>query len=334
MKIAGALSILFIFIFLKDSNAQNIVPNYSFEQADSCPTNFNNRTYKYSLGCVEWGQATTGTADYYNNCDSAAISIERDFPIMGVPHNAIGFQEAYEGVAYAGIGMYDSLLPNYKEYLISTIPPLQIDTIYKVSIEVSLADSSRFATEGFGVLFTTYGSPNQSSLGTLDVTPQIDYTTYGVILDTIHWTTLSSTFIADSNYTNLIIGGFKQANDMHIIAFNGQPKKSTPYTSYYYIDNIVVEKLSSSSIAYSKIDDKVSLCPNPFSDYTILSFDNPDKHEYTLRLFNAQGQNVLFINKVVSEKIRIERNNIPAGVYYYQLRSEYKVGIIGKLIVR
>src|SRR4051812_39622570 len=86
--------------------AQNLVPNYSFELADSCPTNYNTRFYKYSLGCVGWGQATTGTADYFNACDTAAASIGSPFPIVGIPNNALGHQAAYHGIAYAGFGIY------------------------------------------------------------------------------------------------------------------------------------------------------------------------------------------------------------------------------------
>src|SRR6185437_14325478 len=106
-----------------------------------------------------------------------------------------------------------------KEYLFVNIPALALDTTYKVTIEVSLADSSRFATDGMGVLFTTYGSPDQYTDGTLNATPQIDYSNYGVITDTVHWVTLSSTFAADSPYTSMIIGGFKDASKMTISAF-------------------------------------------------------------------------------------------------------------------
>ena len=94
------LTIFFLLVVFCNAKAQNIVPNYSFEQADPCPTNFNNRTYKYALGCVGWGQATTQTPDYFNNCDTTASSIGEPVPIMGVPHNAWGNQTAYEGNAY------------------------------------------------------------------------------------------------------------------------------------------------------------------------------------------------------------------------------------------
>ncbi|MCD6013392.1 MAG: hypothetical protein K0Q79_3254 [Flavipsychrobacter sp.] len=122
------LLVLFILTVLPVAYAQNIVPNYSFEQADSCPVKLNTNTYKYSLGCVGWGQATTATSDYYNACDTAALSIGRLHPIAGILHNTWGYQYANIGSAYTGICMYYASLPFYKEYLIATIPPLQKDT--------------------------------------------------------------------------------------------------------------------------------------------------------------------------------------------------------------
>ena len=217
------------------SHAQNLVPNYSFEQDDSCPTNLNGNYYEYSLGCVSWGEVA-GTSDYYNACDTAAASINRPCPVVGVPLNSLGFQAAYDGIAYAGIATYDSQVTSYREYIIDSIPALEIDTPYLVSIEVSLADSSRFATDGLGVLFTTYGKPYVPPFATISETPQIDYTSYGVISDTMHWTKLSGIFIPDSAYTSLTIGGFRDETHMTVVPFNNFPKKNTPPSSYYYID--------------------------------------------------------------------------------------------------
>ena len=83
--------------FISSSYAQNLVSNYSFEEADSCPTHLNASSYEYSLGCLGWGQATGGTADYYNGCDTAAISIGYLAPLVGVPMNIWGYQDAFEG---------------------------------------------------------------------------------------------------------------------------------------------------------------------------------------------------------------------------------------------
>ena len=312
-------------------HAQNIVPNYSFEQADSCPTGLNNRTYKYSLGCAGWGEATNGTTDYYNACDTAAISIGKPFPITGIPRNIWGYQNANDGNAYTGIAMYVSGFSIYKEYLIRDIPPLEMDTAYKVTVHVSLADSSRYATDAMGVLFTTYGSPNQYAVGTLVETPQIDYTSFGVISDTSYWATLTSVFVADSAYTSIIIGGFKNSGDMIILDYNSL-HKATANAAYYYIDNVIVEKAFSTSVNATATSSNLIVYPNPFSERATLLFDNLYDENHVLVLYNAIGQVVRKIESV-SNRMVIERDGLPAGFYHYQLRNEKGMVGNGKLVI-
>ncbi len=329
---------LFLFSFIFSGywllHAQNLVPNYSFEQADSCPTFPNDRYFEYSLGCVGWGQATSAWADYFNACDTAAISIGKNAPWVGVPYNTLGYQNAYEGNAYAGINMYSVSLPNYKAYLLTNIPPLEIDTVYQVTLHISLADSCEFATDGIGVLFTTYGSPNRYIDTTLGITPQIDYSSYGVITNSINWTTLKGTFVADSAYSTLIIGGFKTLSKMKIIAVNDSP--SNPHNnSFYYIDNIVVEKLSSTGIgSITNNNFNPVLYPNPFTDHASLIFSNQEQQNYTLTISNSQGQVKQSIDNLTSNRIRIERNGLPSGFYYYQLRNANNILANGKLIIK
>ena len=229
--------------------------------------------------------------------------------------------------------MYDSGLSYYKEYLITSIPALQTDTVYRVTINISLADSSRFATDGFGVLFTTYGSPNQFAIGTLVETPQIDYSSYGIISDTINWTTLSSVFIADSAYTNLIIGGFKNANDMNIIDLNSS-HKTTANAAYYYIDNIIVEKLSATGLISTNENNNIIVYPNPFIDHATFLFDNQQHYCHTLTIFNMQGQIIKKMDNITNDRVTIEFNELASGFYYYQLRNANGIVGNGKLNIR
>jgi len=321
------ITILSNILFISFANAQNIVPNYSFEQDDSCPTNEN------TFSCIDWEKATSESPDYFNACDTAAVSIGKSAPWVGVPYNFIGHQNAYDGVAYVGINMYDASLPDYKEYLITNLPALEIDTVYKVTIHVSLADYCEFASDAMGVLFTTYGSPNQFTGGTLVESPQIDYTSYGVISDTANWTTLTGTFIADSAYTKLIIGVFKNANQMTISSVNENSKINSPKAAYYYLDAVIVEKLSSTSLAKININDGVKIYPNPFTDHTTMIFDNPNNQNYTLTIFNAQGFIVRKSTDITSNRLRIERNDLPSGFYYYQLANRDNIVANGKLAI-
>ena len=326
------LIILLLMVVSSSAKAQNLVPNYSFEVADSCPVYLNDRTYMYSLGCIGWGQATAGTTDYFNSCDTEAISIGRLFPWVGVPYNNFGFQEAYEGHSYCGLNIYAPSLPYYKEYLICKTPKLEVDSPYRVTIHISLADLSKYATDGFGVLFTTYGSPVLYHDTTITKSPQIDYTSYGIISDKFNWTTLSEVFIADSEYTYLIIGGFKRAIDMNIQVI--YDTSITLYNhAYYYIDNIIVEKLSSTTVPSLLTNDKEGIYPNPFTNHANLVFNNHNSEDCSVRIYNLQGQLVHCIENITSSVVRIEKGNLPAGVYFYYLQDGHNNKTHGRFTI-
>lgn len=305
-------TLLFVLILGTCADAQNLVPNYSFEEADSCPTHLDD------LICIGCMNATLGKPDYFNICDTAATSIGRRFPWVGVPHNFIGCQTANEGLAYVGLNLFIKRYSDYKEYLGVAIQPLAIDTEYAVTIHISLADSCNYATDGFGVLFTTYGSPNNIIFGTLNKIPQIDYSSYGIISDTVNWTTLTSTFVADSAYNYLIIGGFKKPGIMKIEAVN-DTSSNLHDNSYYYLDNIEVEKLSKTNISIINQKNNICLYPNPFNLETTLYINSQNSSIYKLKIYNYSGVLVREIVDISDNKVAINRGNLPSGIYSYNL---------------
>jgi len=74
--------------------------------------------------------------------------------------------------------------------------------------------------------------------------------------------------------------------------------------------------------------------PNPLNDYTTLEFYNPQKEIHILKLYNTQGQLVRTISNITTKKIRIERKNLAAGLYFYQLLKESEIHYSGKLLIR
>ena len=93
-------TILF-FCTLLTINAQNLVPNPSFEIYDTCPNNYggnnlSNGWYPFS-----------SSPDYFNAC-----SINSS---VGVPVNGFGNQNASTGNAYCGFASYHS--SNWNELL-------------------------------------------------------------------------------------------------------------------------------------------------------------------------------------------------------------------------
>jgi hypothetical protein len=68
---------------------------------------------------------------------------------------------------------------------------------------------------------------------------------------------------------------------------------------------------------------KVSVYPNPFTYTTIISFSNPERSFYTLYLRDLSGKIVKRIDNITNEKIELNKDDLPAGLYLIELRGPY-----------
>jgi len=73
--------------------------------------------------------------------------------------------------------------------------------------------------------------------------------------------------------------------------------------------------------------------PNPFNQYTTIDFENPKNEDCTFILYDIQGRIVKTITHIYADKIIIERNNLDAGLYFFQLRTESQIITTGKLTI-
>lgn len=258
------------------ATAQIITP--SFLRYTSCPT-----TPSQVDSCVGWRQPTRGTSDYFNACAAGTV--------VGVPLNAFGYQDANDS-AYVGLFAYGY---NSREYIGTSCAPLIIGRTYTMTIKVSLAEVSMYGTDGLGVFFSTYQLSDPTT-STLRVTPQIDYSSYGPITDSINWVTLTKDFIADSAYTNLIVGGFKPDSNCRTI-FTGTGLWAM---SYYYISTIGVPDSVRTPIIKPNVyyDSARFAFPNAFTPNTdgkndvfkLVFSGNTLIEDYTLRILNRWGE--------------------------------------------
>src|ERR1700761_534549 len=102
------ISIICCFVFSAFVlNAQNLVPNPSFEDTVHCPTTIGQLQY-----AQHWINPTQGTPDYYNACSSSNGNA------VHVPNNSFGSQIAMAGSAYGGFYAFNKPFPNsFKEYI-------------------------------------------------------------------------------------------------------------------------------------------------------------------------------------------------------------------------
>ena len=73
--------------------------------------------------------------------------------------------------------------------------------------------------------------------------------------------------------------------------------------------------------------------PNPFHDFCILKFDNLQNQKCKLLVYSIQGSLVRTISDLENNQIRIERENLNSGIYFFQLCNDFKSIANGKLIL-
>jgi hypothetical protein len=309
------LTPLFFLFFVTAVNAQNIVLNPDFAAYTTCPTGPGQMAY-----CNNWYSPNIATPDYFNACSS----------FMSVPSNVNGYQ-ASPSMAYAGTYTYVQGTGAH-EYIAANIPALIPGGQYKVTIRVSLSDSSTYGTDGLGIFFYKLAKPDTTNPGVISYTPQVDYTSYGPITNKINWVTLSTIFVADSAYTHMTIGNFK--DDAHTTLVLDSSKIGTIWTpfAYYLYDSVALE-LISGTIVSSSNNVTNTVFPNPFSDFCTL-YIGSHTDPYTLSVMNIQGASVYNIPDITSDEVRIQRNDLPPGFYYYHLRSRNGAIAAGQLVIQ
>lgn len=213
----------FFFMLLCSGRAQNLAPNHDFESFTNCPPGFGGGG---PLQCTPWQSGTTGSTDYLHECANPTL--------VGVPQNFFGNQAAHSGQAYTG-GYFRLSGFEYREYLQGPLTePMVAGKNYVISFYVSLADLY-CGIEDIGV-YLSASPPGFGGFGPLDVTPQV-VNTLGFIGDNEGWTLISGCYFAQGGEAWVTIGNFD--NDANTPL---DPNCTFTLSSYYYIDDVVIEE--------------------------------------------------------------------------------------------
>jgi hypothetical protein len=77
-----------------------------------------------------------------------------------------------------------------------------------------------------------------------------------------------------------------------------------------------------------------TLYPNPTTHYTTLEFENPTNAIFNLQVFDITGRVVMEQSAITSNRITLNTQHLPAGIYHYRLMAlEEKLQSFGKLII-
>jgi hypothetical protein len=76
------------------------------------------------------------------------------------------------------------------------------------------------------------------------------------------------------------------------------------------------------------------ICPNPFLQTTLIKFDEPLDADYSLILYDALGREIGIQSGAAHDEIYLERNDLPAALYFFEIISGNRVIGQGKLIAK
>lgn len=171
----------------------------------------------------------------------------------------------FDGKAYAGFGTYSTGNPNFREVIGGLLSsPLNQGTKYYTGMKVCSSESSQFASNKLGISFSTVLYERDTAPVPINNHAMVYLNS--VVSDTLNWTTISGSFIADSTYEYIMLGDFFSTsnNDLQ----NVNPNAIFAET-YYYVDAVYVS--TDSLCCFSEIPNiqtkQLLIFPNLVSDF-------------------------------------------------------------------
>jgi hypothetical protein len=287
------------------------VPNPSFEEYDTCRVV--NDVYYPATGPLHWFSAA-GTPDHFMSCLPYAT-------FNSAPFNFVAFQFPQEGACYAGVATYRAVPPDIREYfMVELVEPLVVGQEYHASFYAGVGwggypvnPAAWIYTGGIGILFTM--QPRQWVLNDPYPVPLNFAHVYSIamITDTVGWTLVSGSFVADSAYQYLMMGNhFDNANtDTTSIAYDPIGAQ----IGYLLIDNVCVsvdpEGCPMVVGSEEHVSDVPRLYPNPAWDQvTLQGIDSGAM----ITMHDAMGR-VLWYGTSTGVDMRIAVGHLARGTY-------------------
>ncbi len=301
--------------------AQNLVPNPSFENIDTCYFPGANCSGGVNNGKVLlWDAPSGGSSDLYTSCSSA--------PYCDVPTNIGGYQNAHTFNNYVGVIMMQTF-GSGREYIQTQL----IDTLianhkYCVMFYVSLSDVEALATNNIGMYFSdTHTGIISTNL--FFYTPQILDTT--TITDTTNWTLVSGEYNATGGEQFIIIGNFTPNGNNTIIQVNNSTE------SYYYIDDVSIVDCTGSGIGINELDNpyKIKLYPNPNNGNMNLIYTLNKSSKGEFDLFDITGTLIKKYPLQIGEKnqLIISETELNNGIYLYKVIVDDAIKSSNKIVI-
>ncbi len=316
------LTILTLITWVTLSPGQNLAPNPSFEDTIQCPISLSD------YGSVVSWSSYSESVDYYNTCNTDP------FPSCGVPSNWYGYQNPKTGNAYYGMLTYVGN-SSYREIIGGQLTSsLVIGQKYFASMNVCSANITIESGYGANKLGFRFTNKAYSITNPIPINNFAHIYSNNIVTDTLNWTKLFGSFKADSAYGFVAIGNFFDSANTDTIGWCNCGTQS----AYYYIDDICISTDSLYALNYIGINElnfssTYKIYPNPMHQTATLEFDNPTKLNCTFSLHDLHGQLVKKITNISTDNIKIERQNLKNGLYFFKLHTDRQVILTGKLLL-
>ena len=312
-------------IFLAISSslfAQNLVVNPSFESHSACP-------YDYcQISFADGWYTISGAPCYFNTCGINGF---------GVPVNKYGNHQASTGNGYAEFsigGDYELRIDNLGGQLTS---PLVVGQKYFVNFNICLAGSSSIVSDQMGIGFSKYkyGCPGVNPIPPCGILGQwlaltLEVYSHNIITDSVNWTNISGSFIADSAYNYFSIGYFVWPEALNTVIIDS----SAAQLIIYYLDDVCVSTDSTTYLSMgihenSNINDLITIFPNPAKDFIYINIPIGVKVS-EIEIRNIQGS-LLKSHPVSNRQNKVSVGDFPKGVYFISIITD-KDYIVKKLV--
>jgi len=183
-------------VFTKSIAQCNLVPNSGFENITNCTTGWGGL---WLGNAPPWDSPEDGNPDLFNNCIPQSDG-------TSAPQNDYGFQYPHSGNGYTNVVTLNPVYNDKREYIQVELDSSLIANVqYCISFYVSPAGVTGMATNNIGMYISnthTFVNGNAN----LNFIPQIN--SINVISDTLNWTEITGTYIAQGGERYIIIGNF------------------------------------------------------------------------------------------------------------------------------
>lgn len=306
---------------------QNLVPNPGFEESDSC-------------AAVGFGSGTDGPLHYWFSANGTPDHLQSCLPYgspFGLPLNFLTFQDAFEGASCVGMHTYFQNGPyEYREWIqVPLLEPLVVGQTYYCSFRANAAfgGNSQYpqiwlASNKVGMLFTMQarpwfeGDPYPEPLDLAHIAyPQI-------LADTVGWTLVSGSFVADSAYQYVMIGQFF-SNALTDTFHLADPNSVFPWypRGYTLVDAVCVSASPNGCDLGQGVGEQSHagpyVYPNPAMDLLVIGHAAGGD----AKVLDMLGQEV-WNGRVESDSYALGIAHWPRGAYVLQVRGRSSIQVV------